>query len=147
MNAFERAANSPRSVVLIVDPDDTARARTISHLQDLYYVVDAPTLQEAYARLTDKEERAVRFVVLELNMPDGDGLWLIRHLTTEANFPSGTRPIIVCLTTRKSVQDKVDALHAGASDYVVKPATNISLTLRLQLLERYERLLRDQWTV
>jgi len=89
----------------------------------------------------------VRFVVLELNTPDGDGLWLIRHLTSEADFPAAARPTIICLTTRNSVQDKVDALRAGASDYLVKPATHIPLGLRLQLLERFERLRRDEWTV
>ena len=62
-------------------------------------------------------------------------------------FPAAARPTVICLTTRNSVQDKVDALRAGASDYLVKPATHIPLGLRLQLLERFERLRRDEWTV
>jgi DNA-binding response OmpR family regulator len=147
MNAFERAATSPRSVVLIIDPDDAARARAALEVQHLYEVVGASSLKQAHERLTQQEERAVRFVVLELNAPDGDGLWLIRHLTTEAAFPAGARPTIICLTTRNSVQDKIDALRAGASDYLVKPATHVPLAMRLQLLERFERLQRDEWTI
>ncbi len=147
MNAFERAAIPPRSVVLIIDPDDAARARTALQVQHQYEVVGVSSLRQAHARLTQQGERAVRFVVLELNAPDGDGLWLIRHLTTEAAFPAGARPTVICLTTRNSVQDKIDALRAGASDYLVKPATHVPLALRLQLLERFERLRRDEWTV
>jgi DNA-binding response OmpR family regulator len=147
MNAFERTATSPRAVVLIIDPDDAARAHTALQVRHLYEVVGVSSLRQAHARLTQQGDRAVRFVVLELNTPDGDGLWLIRHLTSEADFPAAARPTIICLTTRNSVQDKVDALRAGASDYLVKPATHIPLGLRLQLLERFERLRRDEWTV
>ena len=130
----------------MVDPDESARAHAALQLHPVYDVLGVSTLKEAHERLTQQGERAIRFVLLELNTPDGDGLWLIRHLSTEAELPVGMRPMIICLTARKSVKDKVDALLAGASDYVVKPATHVALALRLQLLERFERLQRTGLT-
>jgi DNA-binding response OmpR family regulator len=48
--------------------------------------------------------------------------------------------IIICVTTRRAVQDKVRGFQAGADDYIIKPINPESFPLRLALLERLRRL-------
>jgi len=54
-------------------------------------------------------------VVLDLGLPDGDGVDLIEDLRTWSDTP------ILVLSARTSEEDKIEALDAGADDYLVKP--------------------------
>jgi len=71
-------------------------------------------------------------VVLDLGLPDGDGVDLIRRLRTWSDVP------IVVLSARTDEPDKVDALDAGADDYLVKPfgAAELLARVRAQLRRR-----------
>ncbi len=71
-------------------------------------------------------------VVLDLGLPDGDGVDLIRRLRSWSDLP------IIVLSARIDERDKVDALDAGADDYLVKPfgAAELLARVRAQLRRR-----------
>src|SRR5205823_9808429 len=70
-------------------------------------------------------------VVLDVTMPDLDGVKVVRRLRDEGN------DVPVCiLSARDDVEDRVAGLQAGADDYLVKPFALAELTARLQALLR-----------
>jgi DNA-binding response OmpR family regulator len=70
-------------------------------------------------------------IVLDLGLPDGNGLELLRDLRT-----AGEGISVLALTARDSVDDRVRGLDAGADDYLVKPFAMIELQARLRALLR-----------
>jgi two-component system response regulator TctD len=70
-------------------------------------------------------------VVLDLGLPDGDGLEVLRELRARQD----ASPVLV-LTARSGVHDRVTGLRAGADDYLVKPFALEELVARLQALLR-----------
>ena len=70
-------------------------------------------------------------IVLDLGLPDGDGLAVCRALRDR-----GDRTPILVLTARRGVQDRVTGLDAGADDYLAKPFAVNELTARLRALAR-----------
>ena len=77
--------------------------------------------------------RAVSYdlALVDLGLPDGDGLDLIRRLRA-----SGFRAPILILTARTDIEDRVTGLDAGADDYLVKPFNNAELLARCRALAR-----------
>ncbi len=77
-----------------------------------YTIIEARNGEEAL-----KKVRAERLdlIILDLNMPDMDGIEVCREIRVVSNLP------IIMLTVRSAEKDKVRALDAGADDYVVKP--------------------------
>lgn len=70
-------------------------------------------------------------VILDLGLPDGDGL----ELLAGARRGGGTVPVLV-LTARDSIEDRVSGLDAGADDYLVKPFAVRELVSRIKALLR-----------
>ena len=70
-------------------------------------------------------------VVLDLGLPDGDGLELLRELRRAGNLI----PILI-LTARDALEDRVGGLDAGADDYLVKPFAMSELIARVKALLR-----------
>jgi len=70
-------------------------------------------------------------IVLDLGLPDGDGISLLTGLRTRAKMP----PVLV-LTARDTVKDRVAGLDAGADDYLVKPFAMVELVARVKALLR-----------
>lgn len=70
-------------------------------------------------------------VVVDLGLPDGDGLDLLRELRTKGN----QTPVLV-LTARDAVEDRVCGLDTGADDYLVKPFAMTELVARTKALLR-----------
>ncbi|MDE2342953.1 MAG: two-component system response regulator KdpE [Betaproteobacteria bacterium] len=76
--------------------------------------------------LIEAGTRKPDMVVLDLGLPDGDGVDLIRDLRTWSEIP------IIVLSARTSEADKVEALDAGADDYLVKPFGTPELLARVR---------------
>ncbi|WP_192457226.1 two-component system response regulator KdpE [Musicola keenii] len=75
-------------------------------------VFDAETLQRG---LIEAATRKPDLIILDLGLPDGDGIDYIRDLRQWSAIP------IIVLSARTDEQDKIDALDAGAEDYLTKP--------------------------
>jgi two-component system KDP operon response regulator KdpE len=115
--------------VLVVD-DERAILRTLgANLEARGYDVElAATGDEA---LTSLRTRHPDVVVLDLGLPDLPGLEVLRRLRGWSDVP------VLVLTARDTEADKVDALDAGADDYVTKPFAIAELLARLRALLRW----------
>jgi DNA-binding response OmpR family regulator len=72
--------------------------------------------------------------IIDLGLPDGDGLELIRELRS-GNFPT---PILV-ITARTAIDERVNGLESGADDFLVKPFHQAELLARVRALLRRPR--------
>lgn len=100
-------------VLLVEDAPDLADA-VQRFLQGGGHAVDlAQTLEDAEAALAVAEYDAV---LLDLALPDGSGLSLLRGQRARGN-----RVAIIIATARDQISDRIEGLDAGADDYVVKP--------------------------
>src|SRR5580692_10438638 len=70
-------------------------------------------------------------VILDLGLPDGDGLRLLVKVRS-----GGNRVPVLILTARDAVEDRVGGLDAGADDYLVKPFAVVELVSRIKALLR-----------
>ena len=115
---------------LLLVEDNAALAELVSlGLSKSGFAVDAIRLAgEVDERLRSSQYAAV---VLDLGLPDGDGLDCLRALRAR-----GDRTPVLVLTARGSVHDRVDGLNAGADDYLAKPFATEELVARLQALLR-----------
>ncbi len=90
---------------------------------------------DRFATLADADAalRAVEYdlLVLDLGLPDGDGLDLLRQLRA-----AGRRLPVLILTARDAVEDRVAGLDAGADDYLTKPFHADELKARIRALLR-----------
>ena len=115
--------------ILLVEDDAALAAAVCSYLHSQAFVVDtAASLQQARAAMAGAEHAAV---LLDLHLPDGDGLSLMPALRA---LPA--RPIVIVLTARDQVSDRIRGLDAGADDYLVKPYDPAELLARLRAVER-----------
>jgi DNA-binding response OmpR family regulator len=78
-------------------------------------------------------------IILDLNLPDVDGLEVCRDIKQEAQI----NPPILMLTARDSFEDKARGFGEGADDYVTKPFEFRELALRCQALARRQQLHRN----
>jgi two-component system KDP operon response regulator KdpE len=118
--------NAP--VVLVVDDEPALlRALTINLRARKYDVQPAAT---GHAALALAGEHPPDLVILDLGLPDLDGTEIIARLRTWTSAP------ILVLSGRSDSTDKVDALDAGADDYVTKPFGMDELLARLRAMAR-----------
>ncbi|ETD72220.1 transcriptional regulator [Pelistega indica] len=83
--------------------------------------------------LIEAASRRPDLIVLDLGLPDGDGVDIIRDVRTWSNVP------IVVLSARVDEQDKINALNQGADDYLIKPFSIGELIARINAqLRRYQ---------
>src|SRR3954464_15995769 len=115
--------------VLIVDDDRSVRDALRRALTLGGYEVDAA--EGGQHALTQVAATTPDAVVLDVGMPDIDGLEVCRRLRG-----AGNRVPILMLTARDAVADRIDGLDAGADDYLVKPFDVGELKARLRALMR-----------
>jgi len=115
--------------LLVVD-DDRALRDVLRRALTLtgYEVALAESGGRALAQVTAQDPDAM---VLDIGLPDIDGLDVCRLLRSEGN-----RVPILILTARDAVADRIDGLDAGADDYLVKPFDIDELKARLRALLR-----------
>ena len=120
---------SDRATVLVIDDEPPIRRllRTTLAVQD-YRVIEAADGREGLSLL--RHERP-DVLVLDLGLPDIDGLELIRIIRAESPVP------IVVLSSREDERGKVEALDLGADDYVTKPFGMEELVARLRAALRH----------
>jgi two-component system KDP operon response regulator KdpE len=118
--------SGPR-LLIVEDDAPTRRAVAANLTANGYAVLEAPDAAEAL-RLWEASRPDV--IILDLGLPDRDGVSVIRRVRRDA-----TTPILV-LSARGLERDKVSALEAGADDYVTKPFGMAELRARIAALLR-----------
>ncbi len=116
--------------ILAIDDDPDILRVLRANLELNGFEVDtASNCQEAEDRLN---EGLPDLIILDLILPDGDGVEFCRKLRTEFQIP------VIMLTARDRVSDKVIGLESGADDYIVKPFETLELIARIKAcLRRY----------
>ncbi|MGN6246296.1 MAG: response regulator transcription factor [Motilibacteraceae bacterium] len=124
-------------LLLVEDEEDLAEALRFG-LERAGYAVDvALTAGDAVDRLL---VNAYDLLVLDLNLPDRDGLDVCRDVRAGAldDGPNGRDARILVLTARSALEHRVAGLDAGADDYLVKPFALPELLARVRALLRRE---------
>ncbi|MFN2521026.1 MAG: response regulator transcription factor [Candidatus Limnocylindria bacterium] len=118
-------AERPRIVVI---EDDPSVAELVSlYLRNAGFDVDHAASAGAARRLL---ERTASLVVLDLGLPDADGLDVLRELRLRRGTP------VLALTARAEDAQKVEALELGLDDYVTKPFNPRELVARVRAILR-----------
>jgi len=115
--------------ILIVDDEPPIRRllRNTLRVQD-YLIFEAASVAEAQQML---KLHKVDLMILDLGLPDGDGLEVIRLVRETSPVP------IIVLSSRDDERGKVEALDAGADDYVTKPFGVDELMARIRTALRH----------
>jgi two-component system KDP operon response regulator KdpE len=121
----------PADTVLVVE-DEAPMRRFLSAALHGHgcRVVEASTLATAQQLAAVQQPD---LVLLDLGLPDGDGLSLVRELRTWSAAP------VIVLSARDREDDKVTALDAGADDYLTKPFGTSELLARIRVALRHAR--------
>ncbi len=121
----------PADTVLVVEDEAPMRRFVRSALTTHgFKVTEAGTLHEAETAAT---ESPPDLILLDLGLPDGDGLELLARLREWSRAP------VIVLSARGREEDKVIALDAGADDYLTKPFGTSELLARIRVALRHAR--------
>jgi DNA-binding response OmpR family regulator len=128
---FVPAPAREQAPILVVDDDPKILALVRTYLErERYRVVTAADGRSALAAIADHP----RLVVLDLMIPEIDGLEVIRRARQFGDVP------ILVLSARSAVADRIQALTEGADDYLPKPFSPAELVVRVgTILRRTER--------
>lgn len=114
--------------ILVVEDEAELAARLVTKLSQHDMTCECVSSAED-AKII--EPGTFNALVIDLGLPGASGLDLIRHVRSQ-----GLHTPILVLTARSSWQEKVEALNAGADDYLVKPAHVEELVARMRALAR-----------
>jgi two-component system, OmpR family, response regulator len=117
-----------RKVLIVEDEPDIARL-VQTHLTDAGYQADIAGNGAAAMKLFDKGD--YQLVVLDLMLPDTDGLTLCRKMRDSEGYVA-----ILMLTAKSTELDRVVGLEVGADDYLTKPFSVPELLARIKALFR-----------
>ena len=115
--------------ILLVEDDVMLGDGMVDALRSSGYTVD--WLQQGMPALSALKSEEFAALVLDLNLPDIDGISLLRKLRREGQ----TLPVLI-LTARDALDARVLGLDAGSDDYMVKPFALQELNARLRALVR-----------
>jgi len=119
----------PKILVIEDDPAITNLIRTTLDTQDYQY----HTAKNGTGALLDAVSYNADVIILDLGLPDMDGVEIIQKVRGWSNVP------IIVVSARSEDQDKVEALDAGADDYLTKPFSIDELLARLRVALRRSR--------
>ena len=117
-----------KMLVLIVEDDKSVNNLMTTTLKahDYRYL----TAPNGAAAILEASSHNPDIILLDLGLPDMDGVEVIRKIRTWSNVP------IIVISARSEDTDKIDALDAGADDYLTKPFSVEELLARLRVTQR-----------
>ena len=126
--------NSP--VVLVIEDDTPVRNLIVTTLKthDYRYLTAANGAEAILMASSHNPD----VVFLDLGLPDMDGIEVIRHIRSWSNMP------IIVISARSDDEDKIEALDAGADDYLTKPFSVEELLARLRVTVRRLSLMNSE---
>jgi len=118
--------------ILIVDDEHEIRQLIRLHLEQANFnVYEASSGREAIQVI---KEQGIVLLILDLMMADGSGADVLQYLKEEQSSP-----IVIVLSAKSELDDKITTLGLGADDYVTKPFSPIELIARVQAQLRRHR--------
>src|SRR3970040_309001 len=115
-------------MVLVVEDETSIASFVAAYLKNAGYAVrTASTAQGALAELAGEPPS---LIVLDLNLPDGDGVELCRHIRKSSDVP------ILMLTARDEEVDRIMGLEVGEDEYMTKPFNPRELVARVKSVLR-----------
>lgn len=118
-----------RSRILLIDDEkETRRFLRVTFASLGYAVTEASRGSEALKQIAVSEPNVI---FLDLDLPDGDGLEVLRQIRNQ-----GMQCPIFILSARGQEVDKIEALDAGADEYMLKPFSTGELLARLRAVSR-----------
>ena len=118
----------PKPLLLVVEDDRAVRnlITTTLETQDYQY----HTAENGTQAMLEAASQRPDILLLDLGLPDMDGVEVIRKIRSWSNVP------IIVISARSEDRDKIDALDAGADDYLTKPFSVEELLARLRVTLR-----------
>ena len=115
-------------LLLVVEDDASVRNLITTTLKahDYRYL----TAENGSAAILEATSHNPDIILLDLGLPDIDGIEIIQKIRTWSNVP------IIVISARSEDTDKIDALDAGADDYLTKPFSVEELLARLRVTQR-----------
>jgi two-component system, OmpR family, KDP operon response regulator KdpE len=124
---------APDPLVLVIEDEPQMRRFLKTTLKaHNYQVVEAGSAREGLAQVAGRNPEVI---LLDLGLPDRDGLEVTREIRRSAATP------IIVISARGQEQDKVTALDLGADDYLTKPFAAPELLARIRVALRHRALL------
>lgn len=122
-------------LILVVEDDKSVRnlITTTLKLHDYRY----STAANGEMAILEASTHNPDIVLLDLGLPDIDGIDVIKNIRSWSNMP------IIVISARSEVDDKIEALDAGADDYLTKPFSVEELLARLRVTVRRLSYIRD----
>ena len=117
-----------KTLILVVEDDRPVQNLMVTTLKahDYKYL----TAMNGETAILEASSHNPDIILLDLGLPDMDGMEVIKKIRTWSNVP------IIVLSARSEDTDKVEALDAGADDYLTKPFSVEELLARLRVTER-----------
>jgi two-component system, OmpR family, phosphate regulon response regulator OmpR len=129
MNNLATSEAKPQERILLVDDDAEIRSLLNKYLGDNGFTVRAVASAQDMRRLLERETFSA--MILDVMLPDGDGISLCAQLRADKFF----LPILM-LTARGQEIDRILGIEVGADDYLAKPFSPRELLARLRALIR-----------
>lgn len=123
----------PALAVLIIDPDLESAERLARAINARCAVAVTPNAQAGLAAMRVKMPD---LIVTELDLPDIGGIDFIKSVH---NTPATRNVLLMVVTSRATIRDKIAAFQAGADDFLVKPVEAQLFEIHVQLLSRFRQ--------
>ncbi len=120
--------------VLFVDPDVAFAEGLASVLRGRCAIAVVPNAHAARAAM---QVPMPNLVIMELHLPDASGVEL---LATLRQAPATGNVLLMVITARRGIHDKIAAFQAGADDFLVKPVDPQQLEMHMQLLSKFRQI-------
>ena len=118
--------NKPTILIVEDDPSVKNLMTTTLRTHDYHFL----TAQNGRSAIMEASSHNPDIVLLDLGLPDMDGIEVIRNIRGWSNMP------IIVISARSEDTDKIEALDAGADDYLTKPFSVEELLARLRVTQR-----------
>ena len=129
-----------KPTILVVEDDVPVRCLITTTLKTHGYKYLTASNGETAIMMTTSHNPDI--MLLDLGLPDIDGIEVIKRVRTWSQMP------IIVISARSEDMDKIEALDAGADDYITKPFSPSELVARVKAhLNRYQRLVNNQMEV